>query len=369
MGAHVIAGLRDFANRVLGRGDAAITVPTFDGALKPNQLLEQAEVVAEFAQAEDLASAGGTLYVADGSTVLCRDGADTREVRAFDRPVTALCVLPDGALAVALDGRGIHVFDPATGNDRRAAYSDPNMRAVNALAAGPAGTLLATDGSAEESYGDWASDLMSRGRSGRLLSIDLPTRTVRVLAGGLRFAFGAAMAGEVTLVSESWRHRVVAVAADGSVRPMLDHLPVYPSRLSPASGGGYWLTAFIARTQLVEFVLRETAYRRRMMLELEPSDWIVPRLRSGQSFREPMQGAHLKTMGVIKPWAPPRSYGLVIRLNAQCVPLYSLHSRVDGQNHGVVAAVEVADALYVLAKGPGRLLRLPLAAIKQEFGA
>jgi hypothetical protein len=29
-----------------------------------------------------------------------------------------------------------------------------------------------------------------------------------------------------------------------------------------------------------------------------------------------MQGAHIKTMGVVKPWAPPRSYGLVIRLDA-----------------------------------------------------
>jgi hypothetical protein len=369
MGTHVIAGLRDFTNRVLGRGDAAITVPTFDGALKPNQLLEQAEVVAELTQAEDLAVVGGQLYIADGSVVMRREGAALQEVRGFDRPVTAMCALPDGALAVALDGQGIHVFDPATGNDRRAAYSGQGMRAVNALAPGPAGTLLATEGSTEESCGDWARDLMNRGRTGRVLLVDLASRDVRVLAGGLRYAFGVAAAGDSTLVSESWRHRLVAVDANGAVRPVLDQLPVYPSRLSPASGGGYWLTAFIARTQLVEFVLREAAYRRRMMQELDPNDWIVPRLRSGQSFREPMQGAHLKTMGVIKPWAPPRSYGLVIRLNAECVPLYSLHSRVDGQNHGVVAAVEMADALYVLAKGPGRLLRLPLDTIRQEFGA
>ena len=44
-----------------------------------------------------------------------------------------------------------------------------------------------------------------------------------------------------------------------------------------------------------------------------------------------MQGAHLSTMGVLKPWAPPRSYGLVIRLAAACIPLFSLHSRVDGR--------------------------------------
>ncbi len=58
-----------------------------------------------------------------------------------------------------------------------------------------------------------------------------------------------------------------------------------------------------------------------------------------------MQGAHLKTMGVIKPWAPPRSYGLVIRLDADGMPLYSLHSRVDGVNHGIVAAVEMDGEL------------------------
>ena len=97
---------------------------------------------------------------------------------------------------------------------------------------------------------------------------------------------------------------------------MLPHLPVYPSRLSKAADGGYWLTAFTARTQLVEFVLREPAYSRRMMAEIDPAYWVAPRLRSGFSFKEPMQGAHIKTMGVIKPWAPPRSYGLVVRLNA-----------------------------------------------------
>ena len=37
----VIPALEDFFDRILGRGDAAITVPTFDGSLKPNQLLEQ----------------------------------------------------------------------------------------------------------------------------------------------------------------------------------------------------------------------------------------------------------------------------------------------------------------------------------------
>ena len=169
------------------------------------------------------------------------------------------------------------------------------------------------------------------------------------------------------LVSESWRHRIIAITPDGSRRTVLDNLPVYPSRLSPAASGGFWLTAFTARTQLVEFVLRESAYRRRMMNEIDPEYWIAPKLKSGQSFLEPMQGAHIKTMGVVKPWAPPRSYGLVIRLNADGLPLYALHSRVDGINHGIVAAVEMDGSLYALAKGPGRLLRMPSTVIEQEL--
>ena len=167
-----------------------------------------------------------------------------------------------------------------------------------------------------------------------------PRRRVRTIASGLSYAFGACAAGDAVLVSESWSHRVLAIAPDGSQRAILDNLPVYPSRLSPAASGGFWLTAFAARTQLVEFVLRENAYRRRMLAEIEPQYWIAPALNSGNTFLEPMQGAQLKIMGVVKPWAPPRSYGLVIRLNADGLPLYALHSRVDGVNHGVVAAVE-----------------------------
>ena len=201
------------------------------------------------------------------------------------------------------------------------------------------------------------------------MSIDLASKQVQVLASGLRYAFGVAASRDGAIVSESWRHRLLTISAKGVGRSPLDNLPVYPSRLCPAAGGGFWLTAFTGRTQLVEFVLRENAYRRRMMQEIDPEFWVAPRLNSGNSFREPMQGAHLKTMGVVKPWAPPRSYGLVIRLSPDCVPRYSLHSRVDGHNHGVVAAAEVGDALYVLAKGAGRLLRLPLKDIEAEFGA
>jgi hypothetical protein len=365
----MIAGLKAFADRLLGRGDATITVPSFDGALKPNQILENAETVAQLDAPEDLATDGKVLYIADGSVIHRLDGAATTEVRRFDRPITALCCLPDGGIAVALDGREVQIFAAPAAAAPTSTIADPSMNAINALAPGPNGTLIATDGSTTLPYAQWVRDLMERGRSGRVLVLDIAGGRVQTVASKLQYAFGACANGDELLVSESWRHRLIAIGADGRQRAVFDNLPVYPSRLSKAASGGFWLTAFAARTQLVEFVLRENAYRRRMMAEIDPEYWIAPKLKSGQSFLEPMQGAHLKTMGVVKPWAPPRSYGLVIRLSASGAPLYALHSRVDGVNHGVVAAVELDGALYALAKGPGRLLRAPLAMIEKELRA
>jgi hypothetical protein len=363
----VFGALRDFAQSFLGRGEATIAVPSFDGALKPNQALERAETVADCAAPEDLATDGATLFLADGKRLQRLGGGGVETIREFELPITAIACLPDGRLAVALNGREVRVYSDPAAAEPILGFSGTGMHSVNALAAAGPDALYATDGSATREAGEWARDLMERGRSGRALRLDLATRGVSVLAHGLRYAFGASAMDGLALVSESWRHRLIAIAPGGASKVVLTHLPVYPSRLSPAAGGGWWLTAFAARTLLVEFVLREPAYRKRMMAEIDPQYWIVPRLESGKSFKEPMQGAHLKTMGVVKPWAPPRSYGLVIRLDATGQPIYSLHSRVDGSNHGVAAAVELDGFLYMIAKGPRRLLRLKIEGLAGEF--
>ena len=364
----MIGAVREFVNRFLGRGDATIAVPSFDGALKPNQKLEQAETLLECAAPEDLATDGRAVYLADGPRLLRLDGNAPTEIRTFEQPISALASLPGGELAVALAGREIRIFPTASAAKPRATFAT-GLSAVNALAPAPGGKLIATDGSATRGVDEWAWDLMEKGHSGRLLLLDPADGSSKAAAGGLAYAYGCCATGDGILVSESWRHRLVEIRRNGSRNVVLPHLPVYPSRLSPAAGGGYWLTGFTARSLLVEFVLRESAFRSRMMTEIEPRYWIAPRLRSGDSFKEPMQGAHIKTMGVIKPWAPPRSYGLVIRLGADGTPLYSLHSRVDGANHGIVSAIEVNGDLMMIAKGPGRILRLPVAPLDKEFGA
>ncbi|HWI25714.1 MAG TPA: hypothetical protein VN668_02010 [Stellaceae bacterium] len=364
----MIAEVKSLLDRVLGRGEASSTVPPMDGQLKPNQLLERAAVVAEFAAPEDLATDGSSVFVADGKRLLRLGEHGPSEIAHLDGAITALCRLADGGFAVALDGTRLRILGGGHDGKSWERASGAPFVALNAVAAsGDGRSLLVTDGSRAQPYERWSHDLMARGHGGRLVALDLAGGGEREIAGGLAYAFGAAPAGAEVWVSESWRHRLVAFGGARPGRTVLENLPVYPSRLSPAGGGGYWLTAFTARTQLVEFVLREPAYCRRMMREIDPRYWIAPRLSSGHTFLEPMQGAHIKTMGILKPWAPPRSYGLVIRLGEDGLPRYSLHSRVDGMHHGVVAAVECRGALYVLAKGAGKILRLPVTAIEEEL--
>ena len=377
----MIAALTQWKDRLLGRGDASITVPVFDGALKSNNLLEDAPVFTVLEAPEDLATDGRSLFVADGKTVLRYDlegagtGAGCVQLHHFDKAVSALACLPEGGVAVALDGCEVRVLGGPHDGCRWDAVGGALLHAVNAISATADGRLLVTDGSLEHPVAHWRHDLMSLGRTGRLFELVPSTGQARVLAAGLAHAFGACATAAATAtatasevwVSESWGHRVRSYAGGQRGREVTDSLPGYPSRIAPAHGGGYWLTCFALRTQLVEFVLREHAYRKRMLKEIEPQYWIAPALNSGNTFLEPMQGAQLKMMGVVKPWAPPRSYGLVIRLSAEGGVRYSLHSRFDGKHHGVVAAVECNGDLYVLAKGCRSILRLSVATTERSL--
>ena len=368
----MIDRLNNLLDQFLGRGSAAIAIPPFDGALKPNQLLDQAEEVAVLDEPEDLATDGTSVFIADGPRVLQYVGSTVSEAARVEGPITALAWLPAGGLAVAIDGRQVRILSgPHRGRTWDAAGGAP-FHGVNALCGTGDGRLLATDGSRTQPHQRWCHDLLELGRSGRCIEIELGGGA-REIARGLAYAFGACPAGGDVWVSESWAHRIRRIGAPAGAAaaggPVLDRLPGYPSRIVPAKNGGFWLTVFTARTQLVEFVLREHAFRKRMMKEIDPEHWVAPALRWGRTYLEPMQGAHIKTMGIVKPWAPPRAYGLVIRLTPEGLLRYSLHSRIDGSNHGVVAAAECGDSLFVLAKGPRRLLRVSIAHAERSLQA
>ena len=90
-----------------------------------------------------------------------------------------------------------------------------------------------------------------------------------------------------------------------------------------------------------------------MIREIDADYWVAPCLRSGATPLEPTQQGGVRQLGVLKPWSPSRSYGLVARLDPAFRPATSLHSRAHGRRHGVTSCLMVGNQLYFAAKGDG----------------
>lgn len=329
----------------------AVTIPPLDGALKPNTLLDEAEVVRKAAAPDNLAVLGGAVLFSSGHEVLTLAGG--KAVARFDAPVSALAASPAGALAIGLDTGTIALRGTLTG-------ALDGFRCPTALAFGGDGSLYVANGSAHHAPSAWAADLMLKQQTGSLWKVNVTSGERRCLARDLAFPFGAVVdEGDGQLVvSEAWRHRLIAVPlAGGRPRPLIDKLPGYPARIA-AARGGYVMSLFAPRNRLIEFVLLEDAYREDMLREIDPRYWIAPALAPSRSFLEPLQNGGVRTMGIHKPWSPTRSYGLVIGLDAQFQPAMSFHSRANGQRHGVTSVIAHGGAILAAAKGGDVILRL-----------
>ncbi|MBY6265884.1 hypothetical protein EI613_28800 [Azospirillum sp. 412522] len=351
----------EFLDRFFGRRAWAVTVPTFDGPLLPNQQLEKAETLAVLDAADNVVSTHKGIVVSSGNRLLrVRADGDMDELASFDQPVTALAAAR-GMTAVALDGEGIVIRGGVYDGAAFKTTGNINLGCVTALTFLNSDTLLASNGSASTGFSGWRRDLMQKGCSGSVLKIDLAGRKVELVKSDLAWPAGVATTGSNRIfVSESWRHRVLSIDLNsGEVESVLEHLPAYPARISPAMDAGYWLTFYSTRNQLVEFILREDRYRRRMLEEIPEDFWMAPALSSWNSYREPMQGSQLKQMGVLKPYAVTRSYGLVVNCDPQMRPLRSFHSRADGRMHGTLAACEHGEDLIIASRGGSKILRLP----------
>ena len=343
-----MGALKTFSDRLLGRGSAALTVPPMDGALKPNNRLEEADSGIAAQEPLALAVKDGQVVWAEGQQLRSEAGV----VATAAGRITALAVSPAGAVALAAEGHGITL-------DGASVPALAQLACVTALAFDGESTLWIAIGSTHHPYSAWSRDFLEMRRSGQLLRYELGSQKLSTLAERLAFPFGLLPTPQGVVLSESWQRRLVRIDASGKRSTVIDNLPGYPAGLAAAAGGSCWLAVFAPCNPLLELVLREPEYRHAMMAEVDPRYWIAPALRSGQSCLEPMQGGALKQMGILKPWAPSLSYGLVLRLSPDFIALQSLHSRAGGKRHGITAVLEHGQQLWAASAGGHEVLRLP----------
>jgi len=341
-------------------------IPSLDGPLSPNDALDGCRPIGDpLPGIDDLAEApDGSLLVSAGRQVLRLSGPGY-EARAvvteFDAAAGGLTIHPDGRLLVCVAGRGLAAVDAAGRQTWFSQVEDTPLHCLTSVAAAPDGNIFASDGSTLSAPADWCRDLMQKNRAGRVIVCGPGFETPRVLLRDLPYPYGLALSadGKFLWLTESWSHRLCRAAVAGrdlgSVEPIIRNLPGYAARLGRAANG-FWLSIFALRTHLIEFVLREDDFRDEMMRTIPPEYWIAPALATSGSALEPMQSGGIKALGIQKPWAPPRSYGLLARINDDGDFVESLHSRVGGRYHGITSARDTAQGLVIVARGAGRLL-------------
>jgi sugar lactone lactonase YvrE len=358
--------LRDM-NQILFPNAEQHAIPSLDGPLSPNEALDDCRLIGgPLPGVDDIAEGpDGVLYVSAGPRVLRLSGPgyERRAVVAeFKAEVSGLAVHPDGRLLACVAEQGLAAVDARGCQRWLSQVEDQPLNCLTSVAAALDGNIFISEGSQLNKAIEWRSDLMQKNRAGRVLVCGPGFESPKVLLRGLCYAHGLALSpdGRFLWLTESWSHRVSRAAVMGcnlgAVEPIIRNLPGYPARLSRAARGGFWLSIFALRTHLIEFVLREDDFRNEMMRTIAPQYWIAPALATGGDALEPMQSGSIKALGIQKPWAPPRSYGLIARIDKNGDVIDSLHSRVGGHCHGITAACETAQGLAIVSKGHGRVL-------------
>lgn len=179
---------------------------------------------------------------------------------AFDAEGRLLvCDAYRGLLRVTDDG-GIEVLLDA--------YEGRRLRFANNLAVAADGTVYVSDSSTRFDIDHYPLDGLEHRGNGRVFAYHPDTGSTELLADGLYFANGVALAPDEShlLVVETWRYHVrrlwLAGPRAGQSDVLLDRLPGFPDNLTPRGDGTYWLALANPRQARVDSLLPRPSARR-----------------------------------------------------------------------------------------------------------
>lgn len=277
--------------------------PGYTGAFEPNTRLSGLRTIDlgnEVGPEHIALGPDGKLYAAMTSGSLLRMEPDGSNQEVFARTggrVLGFAFDPAGRLIAADAMKGLLVVtaDSVTVLADHAGPDDP-IRFADAVVVAPDGTIYFTDATTRFSPAQWGGtyeasvlDIMEQSATGRVLAHDPATGRTRIVAHGLSFANGIALAtdGHTLLVNETGRYRIWKIdgwAIDLDVRSgspqaavLLDNLPGYPDNLMRGRDGRIWVGLFKPRNPMADRLAEWPAIRTvllrlpRSLLPLGPS--------------------------------------------------------------------------------------------------
>lgn len=225
----------------------------------------------------------GELYtgVEDGRILrLHRDGRPAETVADTGGRPLGIEYDGEGRLVVCDAYRGLLRVDPAGGRvaELVTEVAGRPMLLCDNAAVGSDGSIYFSDSSQRFGLAHWMADLMEHSGTGRLLRRD-PTGAVEVLAEGLQFANGVALAADESFVAvaETGAYRVtrcwLSGPRAGERDVLVDNLPGFPDNLSTGAAGRLWIALASPRNPLLDWAHARPPGLRRAM-------WALPdRLR------------------------------------------------------------------------------------------
>ncbi|MDP3960212.1 MAG: hypothetical protein Q8Q26_09180 [Pseudorhodobacter sp.] len=322
---------------------------TLEGALGPNDRLDAAAALAVPAP-EAMCVADSALLLSSGNDLLrlAKWGDVPNLWHSFDAPITALASSAGGPVAVGL-GSGLAVLDA---NGRQMTWASAQVSSIADLLFLSEDELAVVDPGYRPdqpvlSLAPW--DDVARGHVLGIRS----SGEARQIASGLHCPMGIVAGGGTLLITELDRARVLDT--DGKVRQA--GYPAYLGRLRKTAKG-YALACLSRRDPLIEFLKTEGEFVRLMKDTIAPHHWIAPRTTPEFTHDLPIALGATRLYGAIKPWAPSFSYGLVIELDADLMPIGSAHSRANGLRHAITDVCEWNGDLIAISRASGEILNL-----------
>jgi len=335
------------------------SLPPLEAGLRPNSRLEEAVTLTKPGDYEPddvcVLESGGIRFTA-GNAVYAWESGDVRQLADVGGAAGPL-IRREDMLITGVDGRGLVAVDE-DGKSTELCSDPAVQRGVTDLAVRPDGSLIVAVGSTEVGADGWPRALIAGDRSGRLVVVD--GGRAQVVAERLPWPSGVAVEPDGSLlVSLSHHQRIERRSPDHPDRgsAVLEKLAFYPGRIR-VSANGWWVAAPYLRNRATELLLSEHEMRDDMVKSIDEAQWLLPSLRRENIYLDPLQMGQLRVLGVLKPWAPPRSYGLVFLFGGDGRVIESHHSRADGSRHGITGVDEAGGRVVVAGKGCRALLEL-----------